>query len=171
MEAIIPGTVGAVCVYGLYKRVDIFTSFVEGAKEGLRTVAFIAPTMIALLTAVGTLRASGALMWLSELIRPLAEKVGFPPELVPMSLLRPVSGSGATALLTGIYGDFGADGYIARCASVLAGSTETTLYAMTMYYSAAGIKKTRHTLFSALLADLTAVILSVVTVRMVFGQG
>ena len=166
MEALIPVLVTLLCVYGLYKRVDIFSSFVEGAKEGLRTVAFIAPTMIALLTAVGTLRASGALIWLSELIRPLAEAVGFPPELVPMSLLRPVSGSGATALLTGIYGDYGPDGFLARCASVLAGSTETTFYAMTMYYSAARIKKTRHTLFSALMADLTAVALSVVTVSL-----
>ena len=166
MEALIPVLVTLLCVYGLYKRVDIFSSFVEGAKDGLRTVAFIAPTMIALLTAVGTLRASGALIWLSEMIRPLAEAVGFPPELVPMSLLRPVSGSGATALLTGIYGDYGPDGFLARCASVLAGSTETTFYAMTMYYSAARIKKTRHTLFSALMADLTAVVLSVVTVSL-----
>lgn len=170
MEAIIPVIITAVCLYGLYKRVNIFDSFVQGAKEGLRTVAFIAPTMIALLVAVGTLRASGALMWIAELIRPAAEAVGFPAELVPMGLLRPVSGSGATALLTGIYEDHGADSFLARCASVAAGSTETTFYAVTMYYSAAGIKKIRHTLFSALLADLTAMILSVVTVTLVMSQ-
>ena len=164
MEAVIPIIITALCVYGLIKRVNIFDSFVEGAKEGMRTVKFIAPTMIALLVAVGTLRASGALDRLAELIRPLAEKVGFPVELVPMGLLRPVSGSGATALLTGIYESSGPDSFVGRCASVVAGSTETTFYAVSMYYGAAGITKIRHTLFSALLADFTAVVISVVTV-------
>lgn len=167
MDALIPVMITALCLYGLIRRVNIFDSFVEGAKEGLRTVAFIAPPMIALLIAVGTLRASGALTWLAELIRPAAEAVGFPPELVPMGLLRPASGSGATALLTGIYEDHGADSFLAKCASVLAGSTETTFYAVTMYYSAAGVKKIRHTLASALLADFTAIIMSVVTVSLI----
>lgn len=167
MEVIIPIIITAICLYGLIRRVNIFDSFVQGAREGLRTVASIAPTMIALLVAVGTLRASGALTWLADAIRPAAEAVGFPAELVPMGLLRPVSGSGATALLTGIFDEHGADSFIAQCASVLAGSTETTFYAVTMYYSAAGIKKIRHTLISALLADFTAIILSVVTVSMI----
>ena len=169
MEVIIPVVITAVCLYGLYRRVNIFDSFVEGAKEGLRTVVFIAPTMIALLVAVGTLRASGALTWIAEAIRPAAQAVGFPAELVPMGLLRPVSGSGATALLTGIYADHGPDSFLAQCASVVAGSTETTFYAMTMYYSAAGITKIRHTLFCALLADFTALVLSVVTVGWLMG--
>ena len=169
MEAVIPVIVTALCVYGLIKRVNIFESFVEGVKEGFETVRFIAPTMIALLVAVGTLRASGALDFIAELISPVAEAVGFPPELVPMGLLRPVSGSGATALLTGIYQDCGPDSFVGRCASVVAGSTETTFYAVTMYYGAAGIKRIRHTLFSALLADLTAIVVSVITVGFLFG--
>ena len=164
MEIVVPLIIAALCVYGLVKRVNIFMSFVEGVKEGMRTVVFIAPTMIALLLAVGMLKASGLLGWIAEMIRPAAEAVGFPAELVPMGLLRPVSGSGATAILTGIYEDFGADSFLAKCASVVAGSTETTFYAVTMYYSAAGITKIRHTLFSALLADFTAIVLSVVTV-------
>ena len=168
MEAIIPILVTALCVYGLIKGVNIFDSFIEGAKEGIATVRFIAPTMITLLVAVGTLRASGALDFLAGLISPVAESVGFPPELVPMGLLRPVSGSGATALLTGIYESSGPDSFVGRCASVVAGSTETTFYAVTMYYGAAGIKRIRHTLFSALLADLTAMIVSVVTVGLLF---
>ena len=168
MEAIIPILVTALCVYGLIKGVNIFDSFIEGAKEGIATVRFIAPTMIALLVAVGTLRASGALDFLAGLISPVAEAVGFPPELVPMGLLRPVSGSGATALLTGIYESSGPDSFGGRCASVVAGSTETTFYAVTMYYGAAGIKRIRHTLFSALLADITAMIVSVVTVGLLF---
>lgn len=166
MEIIVPLIVTSLCVYGLLKRVNIFESFVEGVKEGMRTVVFIAPTMIALLLAVGMLRESGLLSWLSEAIRPAAQAVGFPAELVPMGLLRPVSGSGATAILTGIYQDFGADSFLAKCASVVSGSTETTFYAVTMYYSAAGITKIRHTLFSALLADFTAIVMSVVTVSL-----
>ena len=169
MEAIIPVIVASLCVYGLIKRVNIFESFVEGVKEGFGTVRFIAPTMIALLVAVGTLRASGALDFIAELITPFADKIGFPPELVPMGLLRPVSGSGATAILTGIYEDCGPDSFVGRCASVVAGSTETTFYAVTMYYGAAGIKKIRHTLVSALLADFTAIAVSVVIVGLIFG--
>lgn len=164
MEAIIPIIITALCVYGLIRRVNIFDSFVEGVKEGIGTVKFIAPTMIALLVAVGTLRASGALDYIAEFLRPLAEAVGFPAELVPMGLLRPVSGSGATALLTGILDGNGADSFVGRCASVVAGSTETTFYAVTMYYGAAGIKNIRHTLISALLADFTALVVSVLTV-------
>ena len=169
MEAVIPIIVTALCVYGLCRRVNIFDSFVEGVKEGIQTVRFVAPTLIALLVAVGTLRASGALDYIAELIRPLAEKVGFPAELVPMGLLRPVSGSGATALLTGIYESSGPDSFVGRCASVVAGSTETTFYAVTMYYGAAGITKIRHTLFSALLADFMAIIISVITVGWLMG--
>ncbi|MBQ6413927.1 MAG: spore maturation protein [Ruminococcus sp.] len=169
MEAVVPIIVTALCVYGLFRRVNIFDSFVEGVKEGIGTVKFIAPTMIALLVAVGTLRASGALDFIAQLIRPLAEAVGFPAELVPMGLLRPVSGSGATAILTNILENSGADSFAGRCASVIAGSTETTFYAVTMYYGAAGIKNIRHTLFSALLADFTAMVVSVITVGLLMG--
>lgn len=169
MEAIIPIIVTALCVYGLFKRVNLFDSFVEGVKEGMQTVKMIAPTMIALLVAVGTLRSSGALDFIAQLLRPAAKAVDFPAELVPMGLLRPVSGSGATALLTGIFADCGADSFVGRCAAVVAGSTETTFYAVTLYYGAAGIKKIRHTLVSALLADFTAMVVSVVTVSLLMG--
>ena len=169
MEAVIPFVVTALCVWGLFKKINIFDSFVEGAKEGMATVKFIAPTMIALLVAVGTLRASGVLDRLSELIQPLCERLGFPSELVPMALLRPVSGSGATALMTGIFEHSGPDSFAGRCASVVAGSTETTFYAVTMYYGAAGIRRIRHTLISALTADFTAVVVSVLTVGLLTG--
>ena len=170
MEAVIPFIVTALCAYGLFRRVNIFDSFVEGVKEGIGTLRFIAPTMIALLVAVGTLRASGLLDFIADLIRPLADTVGFPAELVPMGLLRPVSGSGATAIFTGILENSGADSFAGRCAAVVAGSTETTFYAVTMYYGAAGIKKIRHTLLSALLADFTAIVVSVLTVGWLMGD-
>lgn len=166
MSYVVPLILSAVCVWGLIKRVDIFDAFVAGARDGLKTVVTIAPTLIGLLVAVGMVRSSGILGLISDLLRPPADAVGYPVELLPMGLLRPVSGSGATALLTGIYEDFGPDSFVGRCASVLSGSTETTFYAVTMYYSAAGIKNIRHTLVSALLADLTALIMCAVTVNL-----
>lgn len=166
IDYVIPVILSAVAVYGLIKKVNIFESFQKGVKEGFRTVYTVAPTMIGLLTAVGMLRASGMLDALTQWLSPFFERLGYPPELVPMALLRPVSGSGATALLTDIYERFGADSFLSECASVMAGSTETTFYAMAMYYGAVGIKKIRHTLLSALLADLTAMVMCVVTVSL-----
>lgn len=162
----IPALIGAAALYGVIRKVNIFESFIEGAREGLSTVYMIAPVMIGLLLAVGMIRASGALDFVTEKLRPLFERLGYPSELVPMALLRPVSGSGATALLTDIYENFGADSFVGRCASVLAGSTETTFYAVTMYYGAVNIRKIRHTLLSALAADLTAMVMCVVTVNL-----
>lgn len=162
----IPALIGAAALYGVIRKVNIFESFIEGAREGLSTVYMIAPVMIGLLLAVGMIRSSGALDFVTEKLRPLFERLGYPSELIPMALLRPVSGSGATALLTDIYENFGADSFIGRCASVLAGSTETTFYAVTMYYGAVNIRKIRHTLLSALAADLTAMVMCVVTVNL-----
>lgn len=153
-------------LYGILKKVNIFESFRKGAKQGLLTLYTIAPVMIGLLLAVGMIRASGFLDFITSKLSPIFEKLGYPAELIPMALLRPVSGSGATALLTDIYENFGADSFLSRCASVLAGSTETTFYAVTMYYGAVNIKNIRHTLFSALLADATAMVMCVVTVSL-----
>ena len=169
MDIVVPGILAVIAVVGLLKRVELFEAFTDGARDGLKTLYTIAPTMIGLIVAVGMLRASGFMELLCDALRPLCDAVGFPAELLSMALLRPVSGSGATALLTSLYEDMGPDSFAGRCASVLAGSTETTFYAVTMYYGAVGVKKIRHTLASALLADLTAVIFSVVTVRIMFG--
>lgn len=169
MQYIVPLILAAVCVYGLIRRVDLFDAFVAGAKDGLTTVYTVAPTLIGLLVAVGMVRASGMLDMLTQVLSPVADAIGFPVQLLPMGLLRPVSGSGATALLTGIYEDCGPDSFVGRCASVLSGSTETTFYAVTLYYSAAGIRRIRHTLVSALLADFTALVMCVVTVNLMMG--
>ena len=164
IDFVIPVLIGAVVLYGIIKKVNVFESFKNGAREGLHTVYTIAPMMIGLLLAVGMIRSSGALDFLTEKLRPLFERLGYPSELFPMALLRPVSGSGATALLTDIYENSGADSFVGRCASVLAGSTETTFYAVTMYYGSVNIRHIRHTLAAALAADLTAMVMCVVTV-------
>ncbi len=168
MELIIPLTVAFFVIFGLVKRVRVFDAFLCGAKEGLRTVYTIAPTLVGLITAVFMLRTSGAFDFLTEFISPVAEFLGFPPEIVPVALLRPVSGGGSTALLIGIFEDFGPDSFVGRIVSVMAGATETTFYAVAVYFTSAGIKKIRHTLIAGLVADFTAVVFSVLSVRFFF---
>ena len=157
-----------IIVFGLFRRVPVFELFLEGAKEGLRTLWNIAPAITGLMFAVSLLRASGATEALCRLLTPLSEAIGFPAEIVPMALLRPVSGSGATALLLSVFADSGPDSFAGRVASVLAGSSETTFYAVAMYYGSIRVKYTRHTLPAALAADFTALVMSVATVRLFF---
>ncbi|MEE3333235.1 MAG: nucleoside recognition domain-containing protein [Ruminococcus sp.] len=166
MEMFIPLFTAAVVVFGLIKKVELFDAFTKGARDGIGVLVGIAPTLVGLVVAVNMLKASGAADMLCGFVSPAAQWLGFPEEIVPMIVLRPVSGGGSTALLTGIYKDCGPDSFAGLCASVLAGSTETTFYAIAVYYSAAGIKKLRHTLPAALSADFTAAVMAVVSVRM-----
>ena len=158
-----------IVVFGLVKRVPVFDSFLKGAKDGFKILYSIAPTIMGLVFAVDLLRASGAIDQLSAFVAPAAEKIGFPAEILPMALLRPVSGSGSTALLTSIYQDYGPDSSAGRVVSVLAGSSETTFYAIAMYFGCIKVKKIRHTLVAAIAADMTALVASVIIVRIFFG--
>ena len=119
--------------------------------------------------AVSLLRNSGAVEVICRLAAPVAGLVGFPPEVVPMALLRPVSGNGSTALLVSVFEENGADSFAGRVASVLAGSSETTFYATAMYFGSVNVTKIRHTLLAAVAADLTAMVMSAVTVQLFFG--
>ena len=166
MEIIVPVTVAFVVFYGMVRKVKIFDAFIEGAIEGLHTLYMIIPTITGLVVAVEMLQQSGTIDLLCKVVEPLADFFNFPKEIVPMAILRPVSGSGATALLTNIYENYGPDSLAGEIASVLAGSTETTLYAVTMYFGSIGITKTRHTLFVGLCADFTALILAIMTVKL-----
>lgn len=160
-----------IVVFGLIKRVPVFDIFLKGAKEGMQILYSIAPTIIGLVFAVDLLRSSGAIDAICNFIEPVADYLGFPKEIVPMVLLRPVSGSGSTALLTSLYEQCGPDSFAGRVASVLAGSSETTFYAIAMYFGCIRVRKIRHTLFSAIIADITAAVMSVLTVRLYFGMG
>ena len=166
MSLIIPVTVIIFVLTGVIRKVPVFEAFCSGALKGLKTVLNIAPTLMGLITAVTMLRESGAIDALTALISPIAQKLGFPAEIVPVALLRPVSGGGSTALLIDIFKTSGPDSFAGKIVSVMAGSTETTFYAVTLYYSSVGVKKIRHTLLAGLAADLTAVIFSVLTVRL-----
>ena len=166
MSYIIPVVILSFIIIGLIRKVPIFETFCEGAVKGLRTVLTITPTLIGLITAVTMLRESGAIDALVNLVSPVAQRLGFPVEIVPVAILRPVSGGGSTALLIDIFKNNGPDSFAGKIVSVMAGSTETTFYAITLYYGSVGIKKIRHTLIAGLAADFTAVIFSVLTVRM-----
>lgn len=164
MEMIMPVGVVLILVYGLYKKVKVFEVFTEGAVEGLHTLYMIIPTITGLIVAVEMLRASGGIDLLCSLAQPAADLLGFPKEVVPMAVLRPVSGSGATALLVDIFERYGTDSAAGKIASVLAGSTDTTVYAVTVYFGSVGITNTRHTLPVGLAADLTAFLMSVLLI-------
>ena len=166
---VIPVLLAAVAVYGMGKRVDIYSALTHGAEEGLTVLLRIIPALVGLLTAVSMFRASGAMEWLSTLCASLRERLGVPSEVSPLMLIRPVSGNGALAVATDLIAANGPDSYIGRVAAVMLGSTETTFYTIAVYFGSAGIHKTRHTIPAALAADLTGFIASAFAVRLFFG--
>lgn len=165
----VPIFVAAVLITGIVKKVPVFDEFTTGAADGLRACVKVLPSLVALLTAVSMLRASGAMELMTAAVAPLAQKLGFPPEVVPLALLRPVSGSGSLAMLENVYANYGVDTLVGRVASVLQSSTETTFYTMTVYYGAVGIKRTRHTLAAAAGGDVCGIVLSALAVRLLMG--
>ncbi len=169
-DYLLPAIVVIIVLYGAFKGIDIFNEFIEGAKSGFKTVLNITPSLIALLLAVNMLKASGGLDTLCSLISPVANILGIPSEVIPLAILSPVSGSGAVGMYESLLKDFGPDSFIGRCASVMMGSTETTFYAITLYYGSVGIKKSRHTLPSALCADFTSFMLSPRFVSLFLGK-
>lgn len=165
---VIPVLLAAVAVYGMGKRVDIYSALTHGAEEGLTVLLRIIPALVGLLTAVSMFRASGAMEWLSTLCASLLERLGLPSEVTPLMLIRPVSGNGALAVATDLIAANGPDSYIGRVAAVMLGSTETTFYTIAVYYGAAGIRRTRHTIPAALAADITGFLAAAWTVRWMF---
>lgn len=165
---IIPAAVLCIVLFGLARRVPVFDTFVAGAREGLHSTVSILPSLVGLIMAVSMLSASGALDLVSSFLAPAANLLGLPPQVMPLALIRPVSGSGSTAVLTQIFKDCGPDSMAGRIASVISGSTETTFYAIAVYFGSVGIKKTRHTIPAALTGDLTTCIVSALTVRLFF---
>ena len=167
-DYLIPVLLAGAALYALCRRVDVFSALTTGAGEGLSVVLRILPPLVALLTAVYMLRASGALELLTELLTPMLTFLGIPPETVGLLLIRPVSGSGALAVGSDIMQTYGPDSTIGRTAAVMLGSTETTFYTVAVYYGAAGIRRTRHTIPAALAADITGFLAAAWTVRWMF---
>lgn len=167
---VLPLLLTVVAVTGMGRRVDVYAALTHGAEEGLTVLLRIIPALVGLLTAVSMFRASGAMEWLSGLCAPVLELLGIPPETAPLLLVRPVSGSGALAVAGDLITVHGPDSYIGRVAAVMLGSTETTFYTIAVYFGAAGIHKTRHTIPAALTADLAGFAASALAVRIFFGS-
>lgn len=159
--AIIPILIGLVTLYGILKGVKVYECFVEGAKDGINICLRIFPYLLAMLLAVGVFRASKALDYFTALMAPVVGLIGLPKEIVPLVFIKPLSGSGAMGVFTDILKQYGADGIIGITASIIMGTTETIFYTLTVYYGAVGVKKIRHTLWAAIIADLTAIIMAV----------
>ena len=154
-----------IIIYGIREKNKVFDSFLDGAKDGFKTTISILPTLVGLFFAIGALRSSGILDLITKVISPLLNVFNFPSELIPLSLLRPISGSASIAVATDIMKNFGVDTLIGNIASTIMGSTETTLYTIAIYTSCIKIKKTRYILLAALTADIVGIIVSNIVCR------
>lgn len=161
-DLLIPMIILGILCYGILQQVAVYDVFVKGAKSGFLTVAKIIPTMVGLMVAVGILRASGLLTCLSEEIGKFTKWIGFPGELVPLTVVKMFSSSAATGLLLDIYKEFGTDSRNGLIASISMASTETIFYTMSVYYMTAKVTKTRYTLTGALLATFAGLAASVI---------
>ena len=154
-----------IVIYAVVEKNKVFDTFLDGAKEGFEIVLSILPTLIGLFVAIGALRSSGVLDIIIHILSPILSVVQFPTELMPLAMLRPISGSSSIAIATDIMKNYGVDSQLGIMASVIMGSTETTLYTIAIYTSCVKIKKTRFILLAALLADFVGIITSVVICR------
>lgn len=168
---LVPALLAAVALTGCWKRVDVYTALSKGARDGLDILLKIFPALVGLLTAVYMFRASGAPEVLAELLAPVLQLLGIPPETISLMLLRPVSGSGALGVGSEIIQTYGPDTAIGRTAAVMLGSTETTFYIIAVYFGAVGVRKTRYAIPAALCADLAGFVAASWAVRMVFSGG
>ncbi len=166
---VIPLIVVGFPLYGLYKRVPVYESFVEGAKEGFQVAVRIIPYLVAILFAIGMFRASGAMDFLVAALEPVLSLIGFPGEVLPMAIVRPLTGSGSAGLVVDMINQYGEDSIFVKMAAVMFGSTETTFYVIAVYFGAVNIKKTRHAISAGLTADIAAMIIAVWVVRLLFG--
>jgi spore maturation protein B len=155
-------------LYGLWKRVPVYESFVEGAKEGFQVAVRIIPYLVAILFAIGMFRASGAMDFLIMVLDPVLSRIGFPGEVLPMAIVRPLTGSGSAGLVVDLINQFGEDHLFVKMAATMFGSTETTFYVIAVYFGAVNIKKTRHAVPAGLIADFTAMLVAVWVVRLLF---
>ena len=162
---IIPFIFIFVIVIGIKEKKQVFDLFLEGAKEGIKITFNIFPTLVGLFVAIGVLRSSGVLELIIKIISPITNLLGFPREIMPLAILRPISGSASIAIGTDIMKQYGVDSKIGLIVSTIMGSTETTIYTIAIYSAQVKIKKTRHVLLAALIGDMVGIAVSVVIWR------
>ena len=165
---LIPIVTIIVIIYGIYKKVDIYESFINGINEGLKMSISIFPTIMAMVIAINLLINSNIILDLTKYLEGFFTLIGFPTEILPIALLRPVSSSASLVIMNDILKVYGPDSYLGYIASIIQGSTDTTIYILGMYFSSVGIKKIRYSLLVGLLADLICVIVAIIVVNLVF---
>ncbi|MDA1029651.1 MAG: spore maturation protein [Bacteroidetes bacterium] len=166
---VLPALIVGFPLYGLFKKVAVYEEFVVGAKDGFKVAVTIIPYLVAILFAIGMFRASGAMDFMVDGIRPLFSLIGIPPEVLPMMIIRPLTGSGSAAIVMDMIQQYGEDSILVKMAATMFGSTETTFYVIAVYFGAVNVRKTRHAVPAGLIADGVALILSVFVVRWLFG--
>lgn len=168
-DFLVPTVMFSIVVYGLMHKVNVFQSFVDGAKEGVNVVLSILPTLVALMLGVAMLRTSGALDGLVRLLSPLVSFSHFPTEVIPVALMRTVSSSASTGLILDIFKNYGPDSFIGRLVSIMFGCTESIFYTMSVYFMTIKITNSRYTVVGALLASLVGITMSYLLTVYLFG--
>lgn len=168
-DFVIPVVFSIILAAGLFKKVDVFDAFTSGAAEGIRTSFGVLPSLICLMTCISMLRASGAIEMFCAAIGPFTEKLGLPADILPLALIRPLSGSGSLSVCQQILEQYGPDSMMGRIASVLQGSSETTFYTISLYYGSIKVSRTRYAVTASLVGDLTCFLVSCWAVRLLFG--
>lgn len=163
----IPIIMTIIILHGLIKRVNVYDAFVEGAKEGFNTAIRIMPYLVAIFLAIGILRKSGSIDYIINFMIPVTRPLGIPPEVLPLALMRPFSGSGSLGVLKDIITTYGADSFIGKVASTMMGSSETIFFTMAVYFGAIGIQRSRYTVVAALIAHVAAVLASIMICRLI----
>ena len=166
---VLPTLIVGFPLYGLIKGVRVYEEFVEGAKEGFDVAVTIIPYLVASLFAIGMFRASGAMDFLIGALDPVLGLIGVPAEVLPMAIIRPLTGSGSAAIVADMINQFGEDSLFVKMAATMFGSTETTFYVIAVYFGAVNIRETRHAVPAGLFADLVGVLASVYVVKLLFG--
>ncbi len=165
---IIPIMVFVVVVYGIYKKVDIYDVFIEGAKEGFSMVLTVFPYLLGMILAINLFLNSNILSSLVNFLEPVLRIIGIPFDIIPMAIMRPISGTSTLAILNNIFSQYGPDSFIGRLASTIQGCTDTTFYVITLYFGSIGIRKIRYSLYVGLFADLVGIIASILIVKWIF---
>lgn len=165
---LVPIMVVYIIIYGLYKKVDIFDTFVDGVKEGIETTFKLFPTIFAMVVAITILINSNLLLDISKVLNPAFKLISFPSEILPLAVMKPISGSSSIVILNDLLSKYHPDSYIGRISSVIGGSTDTTIYILSLYFGSIGIKKIKYSLIIGLIADLLCIIISVIVVNVLF---
>lgn len=165
---LLPCLIAIILIVATIKKLPTYELFVEGGKEGIEMSFSLLPFLLGMIVAIRVLRSSGALDAFIQLISPILTFFGIPPEIIPLALVRPLSGTAALGMTAELTEQYGPDSFIGRLAATMQGSTDTTLYILTIYFGAVGIKKMRYALKVGLLADLAGIIASIIIVKLIF---